>query len=126
MIVANDTTKQYLIDQLKKIEEMPNRTDRWRAVKNFIIKVNPGLKALDDSHIDEVKHQQLVQDNRFGSSKDGGLRNLLDLPTYIYEALVSVDEQLFYELNSHDKAVEKRAWRLIAKTFPEYRVARDI
>lgn len=118
--------KQRLLDHLEKIEHMP-QAQRWREAKNFLIKINPKVAAIDREFCDQVNLTRLAQNNDVGSSKSGDVRHLLDMPTFMYEMLLLVDPQLNRDLNlSHDNNLKRECWRKLANVFPEYRVAGKI
>lgn len=116
--------EQYL-DQIDKIMAMP-RTQKWRTTRDFLRAINPQVRKVDDEFILELNETRNDQLNEFGSNKEMNLRHLMDMPEFLYEALVTVDTELIPDLNSKDKETVTRTWRKLAEVFPEYRIARKI
>lgn len=118
--------REQLLKEVEKIEGLPDMK-RWRAIKDLLLRLNPAVKAVDDKFIADLKATKDAQLNQFGSSKEGHIRQLLDMPTYLYQVLMIADQDFNYNVNiSHDRELQKRTWRRMAKTFPEYAIARSI
>lgn len=118
--------KERKLKQLDTILSRPSQSERWRGIKDFLIAYNPKIKPIDDQFIlalNETRNEQL---NDYGSNKAMNIRQLMDLPTYLYEALITADTELLPLMNSRDVEVQKKIWRKIAATFPEYKIARKI
>lgn len=120
----NIPREQYL-QQIDKIMAMP-RTQKWRTTRDFLRAINPQVRKVDDEFILELNETRNDQLNEFGSNKEMNLRHLMDMPEFLYEALVTVDTELVPDLNSKDKETVTRTWRKLAEVFPEYRIARKI
>lgn len=120
----NIPREQYL-QQIDKIMAMP-RTQKWRTTRDFLRAINPQVRKVDDEFILELNETRNDQLNEFGSNKEMNLRHLMDMPEFLYEALVTVDTELIPDLNSKDKETVTRTWRKLAEVFPEYRIARKI
>ena len=118
----NIPREQYL-EQIDKIMAMP-RTQKWRTTRDFLRAINPKVRRLDDEFILELNETRNDQLNEFGSNKAMNLRHLMEMPEFLYEALVTVDTELVPDLNSKDKQTVTRTWRKLAEVFPEYRIAR--
>jgi hypothetical protein len=116
--------EQYL-DQIEKIMALP-QTQKWRATRDFLRAINPSVRKVDDEFILELNNTRNDQLNEFGANKDMNIRQLMDMPEFLYEALITVDNQLLTAVTGKDKQEEKRAWRKLAEVFPEYRIASKI
>ena len=120
----NIPREQYLA-QIDKIMAMP-QTEKWRTTRDFLRAINPTVRKVDDEFILELNNTRNEQINDFGSNKAMNLRQLIDMPEYLYEALITVDTELLPAINSKDKDTTTRIWRKLATVFPEYRIARKI
>lgn len=120
----NIPREQYLA-QLDKIMALP-QTEKWRATRDFLRAINPQVRKIDDDFILELNKTRNDQINDFGSNKAMNLRQLIDMPEYMYEALITADPELLPDINSKDKDTTTRVWRKLAQVFPEYRIARKI
>jgi hypothetical protein len=119
--------KTLLLKHIENIEAIAVPVDRYRAIKKFLLEINPKIKAYDDAFIEGIKVERANQLKDTGASKDNHMRSLLDLPTYIYEAIILADNEFNHAVNlSHDIELEKKAWRDVAKAFPEYRIAKVV
>lgn len=101
------------------------RTQKWRTTRDFLRAINPKVRQMDDQFILDLNETRNDQLNEFGSNKAMNLRHLMEMPEFLYEALVTVDTELIPDLNS-DKETITRTWRKLAEVFPEYRIARKI
>ena len=118
--------REALVKEVENIEGLPDM-QRWRAIKNLLLKVNPKLKPLDDHFIAEVRKTRENQLNEFGASKSGDVRQLIDMPVFLYQAIMLADKDFSYKVNvSRDREEQKRTWRKMAKAFPEYAIARTV
>lgn len=120
----NIPREQYLA-QIDKIMALP-QSEKWRATRDFLRAINPHVRKVDDDFILELNKTRNEQINDFGSNKAMNLRQLIDMPEYLYEALITVDTELLPDINSKDKDTTTRVWRKLAQVFPEYRIARKI
>lgn len=102
------------------------QTEKWRATRDFLRAINPQVRKIDDDFILELNKTRNDQINDFGSNKAMNLRQLIDMPEYMYEALITADPELLPDINSKDKDTTTRVWRKLAQVFPEYRIARKI
>jgi len=125
MSTINPTYKKQYVDHLGKIEGLPDM-QRWRAIKNLLLDVNPKLKPLDRKFILDVKELRDDQKNDFGANDRHTLRALVEMPKYLYDALIVADPEFNRKMTSKHKGESKALWRKVAKTFPEYRIARKI
>lgn len=110
--------------EVAKIEALP-QTQRWRAIKTLLLKVKPDLIPLDNEFVALVREERelnMLKDT--GASKSGSTRALYSMPQYLYAALHILDPE-FTRLQE-DPETSKITNLKIARTFPEYRLARKI
>lgn len=117
--------KQKKVEQLNKILDLPQR-QKWRGIREFLLAYNPKVKAIDAQFIEELNKTRNEQLNDFGSNKAMNFRQLMDMPNYIYEALITADVELLPLMNDDDLNVQRKIWRKLTDAFPEYRIARKI
>jgi hypothetical protein len=110
--------------EVERIEKLP-QMQRWRAIKNLLLKVKPDLVPLDQEFIADVRQQrELNMLKETGASKSGSTRALYSMPQYLYAALHLIDPE-FTKLQD-DPELSKQTNLKIARTFPEYCLARKI
>lgn len=117
--------KEQQLQQIEKIMGLP-QTEKWRATRDMLRAINPNIRRADDEFILSLNETRADQLNDYGASKSFDIRQLMDMPAYLYEALITVDTALLPMINSKDKQEEKAIWRKLAATFPEYKIARKI
>jgi len=125
-MVEQQELKERKLKQLDTILSRSSQVERWRGIKDFLIAYNPRIKPIDDQFILALNETRAEQLNDFGSNKAMNIRQLMDLPTYLYEALITADTELLPLMNSKDIEIQKKVWRKIAMAFPEYKIARKI
>lgn len=112
------------VDYIGQIEKIASKSDRWRAIQKFMFSLNPELVTEDQIHCAEVAERRNDQINKFGSTKNSGMRQLYSMPEYLYRALQTMDPD-FQRIQSSGNDVEIRKLNhSIWKVFPEYRVGR--
>ena len=107
-----------------KIEAMP-QSQRWREIKNLLLKVKPELVPLDNEfiqHIREERETNMLSDT--GASKSGSTRALYSMPQYLYAALHILDPDFTKMQENPDTT--KQINRKLAQAFPEYSLARKV
>ena len=110
--------------EVEKIEKMP-QMQRWRAIKNLVLKVKPELVPLDQEFMASVRvERELNMLKDTGASKSGSTRALYSMPQYLYAALHLIDPE-FTKLQE-DPETSKITNLKIAQAFPEYRLCRKI
>lgn len=124
-VITDELTRKKYIQQIEKIEGLPE-AERWREIKSFALKLNPGLAEVDRATIRDIRETKDVQLNDIGSSKSLSTRHLLDMPRYLYDALIAFDRDLDQKLNGDNAELSKRTWHKLARTFPEYAIPRKI
>jgi hypothetical protein len=110
--------------EVARIEGLP-QAQRWREIKNLLLKVKPDLIPLDNQFVQQVREERetnMLSDT--GASKSGSTRALYSMPQYLYAALHLIDPE-FTRLQE-DEATSKQINRKIAKVFPEYALARKV
>ncbi len=110
--------------EVARIEGLP-QAQRWREIKNLLLKVKPDLIPLDNQFIQQIKEER--ETNMFsatGASKSGSTRALYSMPQYLYAALHVLDPE-FTKLQE-DKEQSLIINRKLARVFPEYSLARKI
>ena len=110
--------------EVARIEGLP-QAQRWRAIKNLLLKVKPELVAIDNNlvqAISEEREQNLFSDT--GASKSGSTRALYSMPQYLYAALHLIDPDFTKMQENPDTS--KIINRKLAKVFQEYAIARKI
>lgn len=118
--------KERKLKQLDVILARSNDIARWRGIREFILAYNPKVAAVDKHFIESLNETRNKQLNEFGASKGFHIRQLMDMPAYLHEALITADPQLLPLMNSNDRDVQKKIWRKITEAFPEYKIARKI
>ena len=116
-------TKEQFLQEIERIEGLPE-AERWHEIKTLLLAVNPELKPLDDHFVAQLEDDRNEQDNDFGASKERSLRMLIDVPRYLYDALIIADPE--FEQQVKNKEGSKQLWRKMAKVFPEYKIARKV
>lgn len=124
-IQLNPEQKKQLVKSVEKIEGLPD-SQRWRETKNLLLKVNPKLRAIDQQFIAELNDLRRDQINDFGANKQHNIRHLMEMPRYLYDALLLLDTNLEDRVQSKEKGESKAVMRKLAATFPEYRIASKI
>jgi hypothetical protein len=126
--IRTDATeqRQKRMDQLNKILARTSDTERWRGIREFLLAYNPNVKTMDHDFILELNKTRAEQLNDFGSNKAHNIRQLMDMPSYLYEALITADPQLLPLMTSDDMQEQKRIWHKLTLAFPEYKIARKI
>lgn len=107
-----------------RIEGLP-QAQRWREIKNLLLKVKPDLVPLDQqfvAYIKEERETNMLSDT--GASKSGSTRALYSMPQYLYAALHLLDPD-FTKLQENPET-SKIINRKLAKVFPEYALARKV
>lgn len=110
--------------EVARIEGLP-QAQRWRAIKELLLKVKPELKPLDDQFCAQIKEER--EHNIFtdtAASKSGSTRHLMSMPQYLYAALHVLDPE-FTKLQENPETTVKIN-RKLATVFPEYRIARKV
>jgi hypothetical protein len=115
--------RQMYVKEIGRIEGLP-QTQRWRAIKNFLLKVKPELRHIDNQFINAIKEERESTLLETGATKSGSTRKLYSMPQYLYAALHLLDPE-FTKLQD-DPESSKAINLKIAKTFPEYAIARKI
>lgn len=118
-------TKELRLQQLDKILSQRKDSDRWRGIRLFLLAHNPKVAEMDKGFIESLNETRDDQLNDFGSNKAMNIRQLMDMPTYLYEALITADPDLLPLMNS-DHKTQTKIWRKLAAAFPEYKIARKI
>jgi hypothetical protein len=119
---ATNPKKQFA-KEVQRIEGLP-QTQRWRAIKKLCLKHNPELREYDKLHMAEVSRQREVRLNDFASNKTQTMRHLMMLPEYLYLAIKLMDPE--FEAMNDDPVQAKPMFLKMARTFPEYSLARKI
>lgn len=107
-----------------KIEAMP-QVQRWRAIKELLLKVKPEFVPLDNEfiqHIREERETNMLSDT--GASKSGSTRALYSMPQYLYAALHILDPDFTKMQENPDTT--KQINRKLAQVFPEYALSRKV
>jgi hypothetical protein len=115
--------RQMYVKEIGRIEGLP-QTQRWRAIKNFLLKVKPELRHIDNQFINAIKEERESTLLETGATKSGSTRKLYSMPQYLYASLHLLDPE-FTKLQD-DPESSKAINLKIAKTFPEYAIARKI
>lgn len=111
-------------DEVDKIRGLP-QSQRWRAIKNLLYKVRPDFVELDRDFMKDVKERretEMLKDT--GASKSGSTRALYTMPELLYAVLHLLDPE-FTKLQE-DPETSKQTNLKIARTFPEYCLARKV
>lgn len=111
-------------EAVARIEGLPQE-QRWREIKNLLLKVKPDLVPLDQEFIRAIREER--EQNMFsqtGSSKSGDTRALYSMPQYLYAALHVLDPD--FTRVQEDPELSRKINRKLARTFPEYCLARTI
>lgn len=98
---------------------------RWRAIKNLLLKMRPDIAQLDKHFCEDIKHRrefEMLKDT--GASKSGATRHLYSMPEYMYSMLHLIDPE-FTKLQE-DPESSKQINLKVARAFPEYCLARKI
>lgn len=109
--------------EVERIEGLP-QAQRWREIKNLLMKTKPDLIPLDKEFIKAVAEERSETLNDLGSSKSMSTRKLLSMPQYLYAALHVLDPE-FTRLQE-DPDTAKKTNHKLAKVFPEYCIAKRI
>lgn len=126
----NNTHKEFqdprkaFASEVEKIEGLP-QMQRWRAIKELLFKVKPEFIPLDKSFCDAIREERefgMLKDT--GASKSGSTRKLFSMPQYLYAMLHLIDPE-FTAMQDNPETSRELNHKL-AKTFPEYRVAKRI
>lgn len=122
---AQTETRNQAIDAIKQIEQLP-RVQRWRAAREFLFQMKPYLRPLDNGFIKQVARQRenLRLPSGRSSVKSQG-RQIIDMPDFVYFAVIAFDPVLEKELNERDVRASNRAWAKLGNAFPEYRLTRE-
>lgn len=123
---AQTDLKEQKLKQLNAILDRPSQIERWRGIREFLLAYNPKVAAVDREFIQQVNDTRNEQFNDFGSNKGMNIRQLLDMPGYLHEALITADPELLPLMNNEDLNVQRKIWRKLTAAFPEYKVARKI
>lgn len=106
------------------IESLPQE-QRWREIKNLLLKVKPDLVPIDQEFIQAVREER--ENNMFkatGASKSGDTRALYSMPQYLYAALHVLDPD--FTKVQEDKDLSRKINHKLARAFPEYCLASKI
>lgn len=125
MRTVDQEVKTAIAKDLERVEALPIEK-RMREYKDLLLKVNPELIPVDRQFIEDIKEIREDQANEFASSKDRSMRHLIEMPRYLYDALLVADEEFGRLVSSKDKGESKKLWQMMAKVFPEYRIAGQI
>lgn len=115
--------KKAFAKEVEKIEGLP-QTQRWRAIKDLLFKVKPELIPLDKQFCQAIAEERTNLLNDLGATKSLSTRKLYSMPQYLYAALHVLDPE-FTKLQA-DPDKTKSLNLKIARTFPEYAIARKI
>jgi len=110
--------------EVARIEALP-QMQRWREIKNLLLKTKPDLIPIDREFCQAVREER--ENNMFnktGASKSGDMRALMSLPQYLYSVLHLIDPE-FTRLQEDPQTARKTNLKL-ARAFPEYRLAEKI
>jgi oligoendopeptidase F len=118
--------KERKLKQLDTILAKSSQIERWRGIREFILSYNPVIKAIDKEFIESLNKTRDEQHNEYGASESLGVRQLMDMPSYLHEALITADPELLPLMNNDDRNVQKKIWRKLTAAFPEYKIARKI
>lgn len=123
-------------EQLKEIDKILKLkgAERWRAVADFTIKINPEIRKQHEQLLVEIEDVRATRANDNGSSpKHRNFRFGLRIPEGVYKAIVGFDVQadgdsiLRNPKKSHDDPTgTNKLVRKLARTFPEYKVYKNI
>lgn len=125
----NDTHKDAInprkafAEEVGRIEGLP-QAERWRAIKNLLMKTKPDLIPIDKQFIAAIAEERQNTLNDLGATKSLSTRKLLSMPQYLYAALHILDPE-FTRLQEDPDTATKTNLKL-AKVFPEYCVAKRI
>lgn len=118
--------KERKLKQLDQILSRPSQIERWRGIREFMLAYNPRIALVDKEFIASLNDTRNEQFNEFGSNKAMNIRQLMDMPSYLHEALITADPELLPQMNNPDVKVQKNIWRKLTAAFPEYKIARKI
>lgn len=109
--------------EVERIEGLP-QSQRWRAIKDLLFKVKPELIPLDKQFCAAIAEERMDMLNDLGASKSLSTRKLYSMPQYLYAALHVLDPE-FTKMQADIDQTKKLNLK-IARTFPEYCLARKI
>lgn len=115
--------KRIFAKELERIESLP-QMQRWRAIKTLLLKIKPELRDIDKEFCKAIAEERSNMLNDLGSSKSLSTRKLYSMPQYLYATLHLLDPE-FTRLQQ-DVEQTKSTNLKIAKTFPEYCLAKRI
>lgn len=118
--------KERKLKQLDQILARPTQTERWRGIREFLLAYNPKIQAVDKQFIEDLNTTRAEQFNEFGSNKAMNIRQLMDMPAYLHEALITADPDLLEQMNNPDVNIQKKIWRELTLAFPEYKIGRKV
>ena len=110
--------------EVARIESLP-QTQRWREIKNLLLKVKPDLIPLDKDFVQQIREERehnMLSDT--GSSKSGSTRALYSMPQYLYAALHILDPD--FTKMQEDPETSKDLNLKLARVFQEYCLARKV
>jgi len=109
--------------ELDRIRGIAKTSERWKAIRGFMWRLNPETYTEDRTHCEEVSRERREDYlyNPSAISKSGDNKRLVSVPTYLYMALQVADPS-FRHGQSKDGNM-KKTWYKIWDVFPEYRIA---
>ena len=110
--------------EVEKIEGMP-QMQRWRAIKELLFRVKPEFIPLDQAFCQAIREErEFNMLKETGASKSGDIRKLFSMPQYLYATLHLIDPE--FTKMQEDPVLARELNHKLARTFPEYRLAKRI
>ena len=115
------------LKEIERIENLPNRADRWRAIRQFYFALHPEVIPTEVRFVEACREmREADNENLTAASKSGSMRNTMKIPQYIYDALISFDPELLLEISGKNAAGggQDHIQKQLYDVFPMYRIAR--
>ena len=111
------------LNEIERIEKLP-RTQKWRAMKELMLKMKPELEATDKGVCEAMREKREIDNLKStGASKSGDMRHSLSLPEYLYLSIKAIEPD-FMNFDIMTKAEARAETKKVWETFPEYRGCR--
>jgi hypothetical protein len=129
--------KQYdpnLVKFVEHIASRPSGPERWGlAIKAWLLKnetvdtpTGPlTAREYNALQIEHNKRLRAVQNNKFATTAEGGLRFGLSIPEGAWQMVKLVDPLAFRQMTGNEETV-RRNLRLFMRAFPEYAIPEKI
>ena len=125
-------TKKEKLAEIDRISKLKG-VKRWRAVADFTVATNAAIRRQHNAQLKEIETLRATRANDNGSSADRSLRFGVSIPSGIWNAIVGFDVQIDGDSilrnpkkNHDDPTGTNGIVRKLARTFPEYKVYKNI